>query len=80
MTSTTKSQALACSGTDAGVILTQDGRQRVATLLMKQPNETNPGLLANEMNKNEPDRAIALLRAVHQGLLRNTTNSLILKD
>ena len=55
-------------GNDAGVMLTHDGRERVATLLMKQTDETSPGLLANEMNKNDPDRAIALLRAMHQGL------------
>ena len=55
-------------GNDAGAILTHAGRERVAALLIKQTNPTNSGLLANEMNKNDPDRAIALLQAMHQGL------------
>jgi len=58
-------------GNDAGAMLTVDGRQRVATLLLKQTDENIPGLLANEMNKNDPDRAIALLRAMHRGLLES---------
>ena len=53
------------------VLITVDGRQRVATLLLKQTDETIPGLLANEMNRNDPDRAIALLRAMHRGLLES---------
>lgn len=55
-------------GHDAGEILNHDGRRRVAMLLMKQTDEASTGLLAREMNKNDPDRAIALLRAMHQGL------------
>ena len=35
-------------GNDAGVMLTHDGRERVATLLMKQTDETSPGLLATK--------------------------------
>lgn len=55
-------------GYDAGAMLTKVGRKRVATLLLKQTNEGGAGLLASEMNRNEPDRAVALLHAMHQGL------------
>ncbi len=60
-------------GYDAGVILTKDGRTRVATLLLKQTNEDGIRLLASDMNKNDPDRAIALLLAMHQGLTESET-------
>ena len=60
-------------GNDAGVMLTKDGRRRVAAQLLKQTNEDGTGLLASEMNKNDPDRAIALLRAMHQGLTESET-------
>ena len=55
-------------GNDAGAMLTLVGRQRIATMLMKQTDETSTGLLANEMNKNDPERAMAILRAMHQGI------------
>ena len=60
-------------GYDAGAMLTKDGRKRVAALILKQTDEDGTGLLASEMNKHDPDRAIALLRAMHQGLTESET-------
>ncbi len=60
-------------GHDVGAMLTKDGRTRVARLLLQQTDEIRPAQLANEMNTNDPDRAVALLRAVHQGLTENET-------
>ena len=60
-------------GYDAREMLTKDGRKRVAALILKQTNDDGTGLLASEMNKHDPDRAIALLRAIHQGLTESET-------
>jgi predicted nucleotidyltransferase len=60
-------------GYDAGAMLTKAGRTRVAALLLKQTNEDGSGLLASEMNKSDPDRAIAQLRAIHHGLTESET-------
>ena len=60
-------------GYDARAMLTKEGCMRVAAHLLTQTNENGAGLLASEMNKNDPDRAIALLRAMHQGLTESET-------
>ena len=60
-------------GYDAGAMLTKDSRKRVAAHLLKQTDENGTALLASDMNKNDPDRAIALLRAMHQSLTESET-------
>ena len=58
-------------GYDVSTVLAAGGRERVADLLLEQTDETRPGLLASEMIANDAARALALLRAVHQGIMEN---------
>ncbi|MBC7624338.1 MAG: nucleotidyl transferase AbiEii/AbiGii toxin family protein [Aeromicrobium sp.] len=58
-------------GNDAGALLNDVGRERIAALLLSQTNENSNGLLALEMNRNEPARAMELLRALHVGILES---------
>jgi len=58
-------------GNDIGALLDGVGRDRIAALLLSQTSEDTNGVLALEMNRNEPARAMELLRALHMGILES---------
>lgn len=60
-------------GNDAGALLEAAGRDRIAAMLLSQTSEDTNGLLALEMNRNEPERAIEILRALCVGILESKT-------
>jgi predicted nucleotidyltransferase len=60
-------------GHDICRLLNQSGRDLVANVLLRQVGTSEPGLLPNEMNSGEPDRAVAWLEALLHGLLNNET-------
>ncbi len=60
-------------GHDICRLLDPPGRDLVATVLSQQVDSGKPGLLPNEMNSREPDRAVAWLEALLRGLLYKTT-------
>ena len=60
-------------GNDAGALLEAAGRDRIAAMLLSQTSEDTNGLLALEMNRNEPERAIEILRALYVGTLESKT-------
>jgi predicted nucleotidyltransferase len=62
-------------GFDAGALLNPEGRRRMAILLIQQTNESGAGVLAGEMNRNDPDRAMKMLRAILQGLVESELKS-----
>jgi predicted nucleotidyltransferase len=55
-------------GHDIRRLLDQPGRDLVAAVLLNQVDSGKPGLLPNEMNPNDPDRAFAWLNALLGGL------------
>ena len=60
-------------GQDIGDLLDSPGRLQVAHVLVQQVDTGQPGLLPNEMNPREPDRAVAWLEALLRGLLHKKT-------
>lgn len=56
-------------GQDIGRLLDPPGRDQVAGVLLEQVDTGAPGLLPNEMNPQEPERAVAWLKALLCGLL-----------
>jgi predicted nucleotidyltransferase len=60
-------------GNDAGALLEDAGRGRIAAMLLGQTSEDTNGLLALEMNRNEPERAMEILRALRVGILESKT-------
>ena len=56
-------------GRDLSHLLDAPGRAQIAELLVSQVNTAAPCILPNEMNTNDPDRAVAWLQAVLRGLL-----------
>ncbi len=56
-------------GHDIGRLLEKPGLDQVATVLLQQVDSGKPGLLPIEMNSNDPDRALAWLKALLRGLL-----------
>ena len=60
-------------GHDLANLLDAPGRAQIANLLMSQVNTVAPCILPNEMNTNDPDRAVAWLQAVLRGLLNTKT-------
>jgi predicted nucleotidyltransferase len=57
-------------GHDVRALLDDAGVERVESLLLVQADPENPGRLPAEMDPEEPDRARALLGAMHRGLVR----------
>lgn len=60
-------------GQDIGRLLDPSGRDQLANVLLQQVDTGQPGLLPYEMNSREPDRAVAWLEALLQGLLNKET-------
>ena len=60
-------------GNDAGALLEAAGRDRIAAMLLSQTSEDTNGLLALEMNRNDPERAMETLRALCVGILESKT-------
>ena len=60
-------------GHDLANLLDAPGRAQIANLLVSQVNTAAPCILPNEMNTNDPDRAVAWLQAVLRGLLNTKT-------
>ena len=60
-------------GNDAGALLEAAGRDRIAAMLLSQTSEDTNGLLALEMNRNEPERAMEILRALCVGFSESKT-------
>jgi predicted nucleotidyltransferase len=60
-------------GNDAGALLEDAGCDRIAAMLLGQTDEDTNGLLALEMNRNEPERAMEILRALRVGILESKT-------
>lgn len=60
-------------GQDLARLLDAQGQTQIAQLLRQQVNTAAPCILPNEMNTNDPDRAVAWLQAVLRGL--NTTKT-----
>jgi predicted nucleotidyltransferase len=60
-------------GNDAGALLEAAGRDRIAAMLLSQTSEDTNGLLALEMNRNDPERAMEILRALCVGFLESKT-------
>ncbi|MCA2998428.1 MAG: nucleotidyl transferase AbiEii/AbiGii toxin family protein [Rhodocyclaceae bacterium] len=60
-------------GNDIGALLDGVGRDRIAALLLSQTSEDTNGVLALEMNRNDPERAMESLRAIRAGLLESKT-------
>jgi predicted nucleotidyltransferase len=60
-------------GHDICRLLNPSGRDLVANVLLRQLGPNELGLLPNEMNSGEPDRAVAWLEALLHGLLTNET-------
>lgn len=60
-------------GQDIGRLLDPSGRDQLANVLRQQVDTGQPGLMPYEMNSREPDRAVALLEALLQGLLNRET-------
>lgn len=60
-------------GNDAGALLEAAGRDRIAALLLSQTSEDTNGVLALEMNRNDPERAMEILRALRVGILESKT-------
>ena len=58
-------------GNDAGALLDGAGRDRIVALLESQTSEDTNGMLALEMNRNDPERVIEVLRALGVGLLES---------
>jgi hypothetical protein len=56
-------------GHDICRFLDMPGRDLVAAVLLNQVDPGKPGLLPNEMNPNDPERAFAWLNALLAGLL-----------
>ena len=56
-------------GRDVGRLLDPPGRDQVVVVLLQQVDTGQPGLLPNEMNPREPERAVAWLAALLHGLL-----------
>lgn len=60
-------------GHDICRLLDPPGRELVANVLSQQVDSGQPGLLPNEMNPHEPDRAVAWLEALLRALHYPTT-------
>ena len=58
-------------GNDAGALLDELGCDRIAALLLSQTGEDTNGVLALEMNRPEPERAMEMLRALRVGILES---------
>lgn len=56
-------------GRDLAHLLDAPGQKQIAQLLLQQVDTAAPCILPNEMNTNDPDRAVAWLQAVLRGLL-----------
>jgi predicted nucleotidyltransferase len=55
-------------GHDIRQFLDVDGRVRLDAILVEQSSDKMPGVLPSEMNRTDPDRARALLKALQRGL------------
>jgi predicted nucleotidyltransferase len=55
-------------GQDIRQMLDQPGLEQVIRVLLEQTDAGKPGLLPNEMNSADPDRAAALLKALLRGI------------
>jgi predicted nucleotidyltransferase len=60
-------------GNDAGALLDATGRDRIAAMVLHQTSGDTNGLLALEMNRNDPERAMEVLRALRIGILESKT-------
>lgn len=60
-------------GHDLADLLDAPGRAQIADLLASQVNTAVPCILPNEMNSNDPDRAVAWLQALLRGLNNTKT-------
>lgn len=60
-------------GHDIRRLLDRPGLDQVADVLLQQTDSGKPGLLPNEMNSTDPDRALAWLNALLRGLLNTET-------
>lgn len=60
-------------GHDIRCLLDGPGLDQVAHVLLQQTDSGKPGLLPNEMNSTDPDRALAWLNALLRGLLNTET-------
>lgn len=60
-------------GHDIRHLLDEPGLDQVAHVLLQQTDSGKPGLLPNEMNSTDPDRALASLNALLRGLLHTET-------
>jgi predicted nucleotidyltransferase len=60
-------------GNDAGALLDDAGRKRIAAMLLSQTDENTKGVLALEMNRDDPERAMEILRAMRTGILESKT-------
>lgn len=56
-------------GHDIRRMLDKPGLDQVANVLLQQTDSGKPGLLPNEMNSTDPDRALAWLNALLRGLI-----------
>lgn len=57
-------------GLDSGKLLGVPGRKRVAAVVAEQADPDRPGLLPQQMQPHDPDRARGLLQGVLEGLMQ----------